>query len=393
MFRQATLLAAKDTKVFFKDRFAVVFAFLFPLMFVLGFSLALKDVGPEDDQLELTVSTQEESGISTEIIDAITGPPDSPIRATPYHEALKAVDGGELVGFVAFAGDFTAALTTGVPTTLEVVVNAGNPGDQAALMGLARSLASDISSTQTAIQAIIELQAKSGGGATSIDLETVARSAGGLINFETEQVGEIGSFNPSNFTLPGYLTMFVFFAAAMAAESITRERQNQTLERLLSNGVERQAVVVGKYLGTAYKGLMQLAVLWTLGLLAFGIDLGVSPAAVILISVLMVLASSGFGVMLATMVRTVNSASSAGVLASLVMAPLGGSWWPLFIAPSWMQSLAKLTPHGWANAGFNKLMLFGAEFGDVLMEMAALALFGVAFVAVALWRFRSSVAQ
>ena len=53
-----------------------------------------------------------------------------------------------------------------------------------------------------------------------------------------------------------------------------------------------------------------------------------------------------------------------------------------------MQSLAKITPHGWANTGFNKLMLFGAEFGDVTQEMAALLLFGVAFLAFALWRFR-----
>lgn len=37
--QQGLLIAAKDTKVFFRDRFAVAFSFLFPLMFVLGFSL------------------------------------------------------------------------------------------------------------------------------------------------------------------------------------------------------------------------------------------------------------------------------------------------------------------------------------------------------------------
>jgi ABC-type multidrug transport system permease subunit len=53
-----------------------------------------------------------------------------------------------------------------------------------------------------------------------------------------------------------------------------------------------------------------------------------------------------------------------------------------------MQSLARLTPHGWANGGLNKLMLFGAEFTDVAPEMAALVVFGAVFMAVALWRFR-----
>ena len=113
-------------------------------------------------------------------------------------------------------------------------------------------------------------------------------------------------------------------------------------------------------------------------------------AAVILISVLMALASAGFGIMLASFVSEVRAAASLGVLASLTMAPIGGSWWPLFITPEWMQTLAKITPHGWANTGFNKLMIFGAEFSDVTNEMIALAVFGVAFVVIALWRFRLS---
>ena len=156
-------------------------------------------------------------------------------------------------------------------------------------------------------------------------------------------------------------------------------------------GTRREAILAGKFLTSLYRGLMQLAVLWVAGIFAFDIDLGVSPAAVVLVSILMALASSAFGIMLASMVRTQNAASSAGVLVSLTLAPLGGCWWPLFITPQWMQSLAKLTPHGWATTAFNKLMLFGAEFGDVLPEMGALALFAAAFMAVTLWRFKPSV--
>ena len=38
-------------------------------------------------------------------------------------------------------------------------------------------------------------------------------------------------------------------------------------------------------------------------------------------------------------------------------------------------------------------MLFGAEFGDVYLEMLALVVFGVVFVIVALLRFRLSEAH
>ena len=104
----------------------------------------------------------------------------------------------------------------------------------------------------------------------------------------------------------------------------------------------------------------------------------------------MVIMSSAFGIMLATLVKTERSASSIAVLTALVLAPLGGCWWPLFIFPKWMQALAKITPHGWANTGFNKLMLFGADFGAVVPEMLVLLGFAVLFGIIAVWRFRTS---
>ena len=158
----------------------------------------------------------------------------------------------------------------------------------------------------------------------------------------------------------------------------------------MSNGTRRESIVLGKFVGTAYRAAAQLVVMWLAGVLIFDIYLGIAPAAVIAISVFMALASAAFGVLLASFVRSVQAAGSAGVLTSLVLAPIGGCWWPLFIAPQWMQVLAKLTPHGWANVGFNKLMLFGAEASVVAPELAALAAFGVAFLAIALWRFRTA---
>jgi ABC-2 type transport system permease protein len=118
--------------------------------------------------------------------------------------------------------------------------------------------------------------------------------------------------------------------------------------------------------------------------------MGTSPAAVILMSVLVVLVSSAFSVMLATLARTHRAAIAIGVLTSLVLAPLGGCWWPLFITPKWMQFLARLTPHGWATTGFNKLMIFGADFAAAVPNMLALAGFTVLFGLIAVRRFRTS---
>jgi ABC-2 type transport system permease protein len=205
-------------------------------------------------------------------------------------------------------------------------------------------------------------------------------------------VGDVQAGNASNFVIPGYLVMFVFFAAAVSAESIVRERQNHTLERLLASSVRRESILGGIFTGTVIKGLIQIIIFWVVGILVFNVDLGLSPLAVIILSVLMVIMSSAFSLMLATLAGTIRSAASLAVITSLLLAPLGGCWWPSFLYPEWLQNIAKITPHAWATTGFNKLMLFGANFGDAVPPMLALLVFTVIFSVIAAWRFRTSAA-
>ena len=386
VMRQALLLASKDTRIFFRDRAALAFAFLLPFIFVIGFTLALRDVGPEDETLRFTLTTQETAGISVLVIDSLASNPEGPIVAMDHAEAVAAVDSGDIAGFISFPADFTQRYLSGQTSALEVYVGDAPPADEAALRGFAQEIAARFSEARAILSALIALGFQERAAAAMGDL--LADASGPAIDLQVEQVGEIAPFNTSNFVLPGYLTMFVFFTAAMGAEALARERQTHTLERLMANGVRRESLIVGKFLAGATIGVVQVAVMWTVGALAFDIDLGESPTAVIALSLLMVLASAAFAVLLASFVSNVRTASAAGVLTSLVLAPIGGSWWPLFITPPFMQSLARLTPHGWANDALNRLMLFGAEFTDVVPSMAALVVFAAVFLSLALWRFR-----
>ncbi len=395
-FRQSLLLANKDTKIFFRDRFAVIFAFAFPLLFTLGFTLALSNILPEDEPLELTLVTEEggAESLSRRIIDALASESSFTVNELDYDSARRQVEAGTIPGFIAFPHEFSdrvAGFRGTQPAVLDVVTNPESPDAAAGLEAMARAIARQVSNVQLVILSLNLLPPEVDRVAAMTRLPEFADGfSTQLVAFAEEQVGDIERPNASNFTLSGYLTMFIFFAAALSAEAIARERRNQTLERLLTNGVLRESVILGKFLTGTYRGVMQIIVLWGVGIAAFDIDLGSSPLAVFLLSLAIVFTSSAFGVMLAALASTAERASAAGILASLVLAPLGGSWWPLFITPAWMQAFAKLTPHGWANTAFNNLMLFDADFGDVVINMLAVAAFGVVFLIVAFARFRLS---
>jgi len=411
-FKQIWLIALKDLKIFSRDRASLFFFIVFPFLFIIMFNFLLRGTGGGDTRLEMHLVTREAAGgLSYQIIGAMETQnetllqPGQPviIQDKSYDEDRQAVEDKKLAGFVAFPGDFTRALMSGSTTKLEVFADAGNINTRTALNGMAEAISSQIGANQVIIKASVALLVES--GAISADTESINKAvqtmmgqilsggSGGdssFINFVTEKVGEVEAENPSNYVIPGYLVMFVFFAAALAAEMIVRERQNHTLERLLSSSVKRTSILGGVFTGSAIKGLIQIIIFWTVGILAFRVDLGQSPLAVIILSVLMVLMSSAFAVMLATLARTPRSAASLGVITSLVLAPLGGCWWPSFLYPDWLQTVAKITPHAWATEGFNKLMLFGADFGAAAPEILALLVFTVIFSAIAVWRFRTS---
>ncbi|MCK4273799.1 MAG: ABC transporter permease [Dehalococcoidales bacterium] len=408
-------IALKDLKIFTKDRAAVFFFIGFPFLFIILFSFLLGGVGSEDERMELHMVTLEAAGgLSHQIIGAMETMdksqlgPGAPkmVWDRDYDEARRAVEDGELDGFIAFPADFTQALMTGSGTQLEVFADAGNVNARAALNGLAGAISSQIGTHQVIINSSVALMVEGGvipADTASINTavqqimnELFAAGAAGAeasyVTFRTEKVGEVEAENPANFVIPGYLVMFVFFAAAVTAETLVRERQNHTLERLLATSVRRESILGGVFTGTALRGLIQIVIFWVVGILAFNVDLGLSPLAVIILSILMVIMSSAFAVMLATLARTQRSAGSLATITGLLLAPLGGCWWPFFLYPDWLQTIARITPHAWATSGFNKLMVFGADFSSAVPNMLALLGFAAVFGAVAVWRFRTSAA-
>ncbi|MBI2854005.1 MAG: ABC transporter permease [Chloroflexi bacterium] len=405
ILRQSWLMAVKDLRLFLQDRFAVILAVGFPVMFILLFTFLFKGTTPTDQPLELVVATEEQpGGLSQQIINDLAGAKEIKIKPMSCQEAVDALNAKEINGFLDFPSDFSQAVYLGNKAALKVVAAADAASTRAALFSLARSVSSEINSTIVAVQSIVDLTAKqqaaSGIAVDPLRLQSdvLARVLSGqagagtpIASFDVQKVGPAKEPPSSNWVVPGYLVMFVFFVSAVGAEAIVAERETQTLERLVASGTRSASILGGKFLSAFLRGSAQVIILWLAGIYLFNVDIGPSAAAVIIISVLTVVMAAAFGVMLATLVKTRRAAGAVAVTTSIALAPLGGCWWPLFITPVWMQFIAKVTPHAWATTGLDKLLVFGATFSDVVPEMLALLVFAAGFGIIALWRFRPQV--
>jgi ABC-2 type transport system permease protein len=403
--RRIWFIALNNLRLFVTDRLAVSMFILFPFLFIIMFNILLSGTTTPDKPLQLHLVTQETSGLSIQLIQAlVTADSSSSIPGSPviiwdkdYNQDLADVNAGKFVGFLAFPANFTQAVENGTSANLEIYTKGVSTTTLPALSGLAQSIISQMSAVQVEIHSVTALMTQQGSSPADIQKaiaqivnNQIVANTKPLISYQADSIGPVKQISASSYVVPGYLVMFVFFAAAIASVDIIRERNNHTLERMLANAVKKESILAGTYLGGVFRGLVQIAIFWTVGILAFHIYMGIAPWAVILLSILVVLMSAAFSVMLATIVRTERSASALAVLCSLALAPLGGCWWPLFIDPKWLQFVAKFTPHGWANEGFNQLMLFGATASDVTWQMVALVGFTLAFITIAVINFRTS---
>lgn len=381
-------VAGKDLLRLRRDRFGLAFALGFPAAFAVAFFFmlgpGLSEAAEDAPPPTITLATAEQGpqAFSRVLIDAVAQSPAEGFEFRSVEETVAEaeLESGEISGYILFAPDFGDGVFSGAGTRLEVVAGS-DPQQRAALESFASSIAQQIQLQSALVATLSSLNAPPSAFAAPL---------GAGVEFSEVDVGRIEPPNPADFTIPGYLVMFVFMAAAFAAAEVARERASGTLARMVAAGASPAQVLFGKFLATAALGLLQVAVLGVFGVLVFGMELGLAPLATVLVALLMVLVSSAFAILLASLVRTERAATPAAILAALVAAPLGGCWWPLFITPDWMRSLALITPHGWANTAFNRLMLFGGQFESVAGELVALLGFAAAFSAVAAWRFRSS---
>mgnify|MGYP001827344608 FL=1 len=196
---------------------------------------------------------------------------------------------------------------------------------------------------------------------------------------------------PSGFqqAVPGILVMFTLLVLLTSSGTLlVQERTQGLLRRLASAPISRAEVIAGKWQGRIVLAAIQLVVALVFGTFLFQMEWGPHLGMVIVV----LLAWGGFcasaGLWLGTVAGTEAQAGGIGVLTANLLAALGGCWWPIEVAPAWMQFLQKLIPTGWTMDALHKLISFQAGAASVIPNVLLLLAATVVFGSLAARRFR-----
>ncbi|MDG2223262.1 MAG: ABC transporter permease [Rubripirellula sp.] len=190
-------------------------------------------------------------------------------------------------------------------------------------------------------------------------------------------IGE-GKSNPVvSMYAAGIAVMFLLFGATGGGGALLEERENQTLERLLSTRLTMDQLLLGKWFYMTAIGTLQMLVMFAWAQLVFGVDLIGHFDGFLIMTLVTALAASAFGLFLATACRTRGQLSGISVVLVLTMSALGGSMVPRYVMSENLQQYGLCTFNAWALDGFDKVFWRELPVEALAPQLAVLLISGI----------------
>ena len=200
-------------------------------------------------------------------------------------------------------------------------------------------------------------------------------------------------FNPdldtSAYMVPAIIGLILVFIGTMVTSlGIVKEREAGTLEQLAVMPFTARDIIAGKLLPYFAIGLVDLAIVTTVGVLLFDVPFRGPIWQLALGGVVFLMATMGFGVLISTVSNTQGQAIQLALMVTLPQVLLSGMVFPLESMAAGVRWIAYVLPLTYFVQISRNVMIRGTEFGAMWEPYVALAVLGGVVFGLALLRFR-----
>ena len=385
-----------------RNREAVFFALLFPVILLLIFSTVFASSAPE---FVLYVQNNdveggEPTGVSVSLVDALDDPEPLTVRSIPadrdvetwirenesggtkrvvvvpdgFAEQVRAKSGQVRIAVIRdtlqrFAGQLNDSQRQQVRQGL---ANAPNGSVAPATI---RFLTQPDDNTAAAVRGIL----------VGVVAEFNYRAIGADEGTATVSSGTVGSsdLDAVDYFLPALVGLIVLINGVMTVTtSVASLRDDGTLKRLVATPMRKRDWIVANLLQQTMLAFLLTAVMLIVAALAFGTTAVPGPLAV----ALLVLGAVGFtavGLTLGSVIRDPDAATSLANAIAFPLMFLSGIFWQISLMPDVLQTVARLSPLYHFHQGLRQLMIVGSTEG-VVVPFASMGLMTAVFTATAI---------
>jgi len=359
-----------NLRMFVRDRGTVVWAILFPIVFMgllgLGFGRA--------DPVAFDIGVDDEDG-------------------TTWSHALWTTFANESLPFD--VANFTNR-DTGVAAvkdgTLDVLVIV--PKGFGTFMDNQTSPVGD----RNATLALVVYWGFDEQGSGQVALQTVQEVSDGFFRAATNnppmlivapQAVSAQSLGYIDFLAPGILSMAIMQSGVYGlALFIVSSREKRILKRLHATPAGAAYILTGRIVPALLISLVQTALLLSLAVFAFGVHIVGNIGTLLVATLFGAIVFISLGFLVSSVSKSVDAAENLTGLVTFPMFFLGGVFIPIERLPEAVQVLAYMMPLTYFSDALREVMIRGAGFAEIAVDLGVLAVFATVVFALAVKLFR-----
>ena len=356
-FRAMLAIAKASLKGIFRSPSAVIFSFLFPLIFILVFGF-LSSSTPV-----IRVAFSKDTDVHNPVYDSLVA-----------KENLKVVvKSDKVIQEELEKGRITAMID------IQPVNPAGYPKYKISLR-TSTAAVDRIGLLHSVIQQVI----------SQLDRKDDPNKP--VYAFQQQEMIPGREYRTIDFILPGQLGFSLLSAGVFGVAFIFYNlRQTLVLKRFFATPIRRPYIIFGEGLGRVVFQLITAVVILAIGHFAFKFTLihgWLTFAELLVLSMIGLVVFMGFGFIVSGLA---GSESAIPPFANLVTLPqflLAGTFFPIENFPSWLQPLCQILPLTHLNEAMRNVAFEGAHIWDCGKQLGILGLWGVVVYAIAIKVFR-----
>jgi ABC-2 type transport system permease protein len=386
--RAAILIAGKDLKARIRDRSALLIGIVVPLGLAFIFNAIFSGISGNSKAISLGVVVADHGAIGQSFVRDVLGPLRHSgliaVHAEPTAARARAlVAKGTLSAVIAVPAGFTRAVEANQPASLSVIASASAPLTAQIARSIADTYASDLNRVRLSVAAVVTRSGRITRAAIARLAAQAAAAAQPLVVRDIS--ASTKELDSKSFFAAGMAVFFLFFTVQFGVTSLLEERNDGTLARLLAAPIPRSSILGGKLLTSFVLGVVSMLVLVVATSLLFGASWG-DPVGVVILIAAATLAATGIMALIATFAKNAEQAGNWQAVVAVVLGLLGGTFFPVSLAPGVLSRLTFVAPQAWFLRGLGDLR--AGSLSVIWTPVLALLAFAVVTGALAMTRLR-----
>ena len=371
----------------FRDRMGLFFIVALPMILVIVLGVTYGGMSGT----RIGVADADGTGLSAALVGDLSTT-DVRLEVRTYASTAELRDAVER-GFVALGlavpAGYEAALRSGTQANVTLIAQ---PLSEASVV---RTAVERAVAGERAVVAAAQFAARTDGVTFDLALAAARQRQPGIVGM-TVAVDSVTDavVNPDGFALgaQSQAILFMFLTSMTGAAVLVSTRQLGISRRELSTPTSARTIIAGEALGRFAFALFQGGLIVIASAVLFGVDWIDLPATAAII-VAFGLVASGAAMLVGSLLSNEHQVSALGPALGMIFGLLGGTMVPPEVFPEIMRTLSHVTPHAWAMDAFHRLLLQGGGLVDVLPQVGMLLAFAVVILALAVDRFRKTLAR